>query len=212
MNLSIMRYIFAFFCILLIIAHAFFPELKVDQTSVWLLVIAIASLFLPHILEILKQAKRFKTGPFELELGENLQNLVKSTENAEKAVENMPPPEPQGVVIPENLKERIGCSASDPRDLLLAISIEIQQKLINIAQFHGIQPKHTVIQIAQQLNDEGIASPDEVYFTLLKFWETRDMIVHGNSYRLSSKYLYEIIELGLRLYNLLDYWKRKPQK
>ena len=201
------RHVVALICVVLVIAHAFFPQLQIDQTTAWLLVIAVVAFFLPQVFEILKQAKRLKTGPFEMELDAGLQDLVKKTEAAEKAVENIPPPESPAVQLPEDIRKRIGQSASDPRDLLLAISVEIEQKLRNISELHGIRPQATAQQIVRQLSEAKKIGLTEVYYAFLEFWEIRNMIVHGNSYRLTSKYLYETIELGLRVLKLLDYWR-----
>jgi hypothetical protein len=183
--------------------------LQVDQTTVWLLLIALISLFLPQFLDILKQARRLKTGPFEMELDASIQDLRTKTEAAEKAIEQVSPPAPSGVTLPENLSKRIGESASNPRDLLLAISVEIEQKLKEIANLYKILPQPTAQQVVRQLYEAGKVGIGEVYEAFHEFWEVRNMLVHGNSYRLSDKYLYETIELGLRVLKLLDYWKPK---
>ena len=86
---------------------------------------------------------------------------------------------------------------------------EIEQKIKYIAQLHGIAPQPTAQQVVRQLSDTNKISPDEVYFAFQEFWDIRNTIVHGLSYRLSSKYLYETIDLGLRLLKLIDYWKPK---
>ena len=85
-----MRYVISVLCIIVIVLHALFPQFQIDQISFLFFILAVALLILPEFSTILRQAKKFKTGPFEMEFDRSLDELIKQTEAAEKEIAETP--------------------------------------------------------------------------------------------------------------------------
>ena len=95
-------------------------------------------------------------------------------------------------------------NTSEPIDILFALSTEIEKSLAKLAKIEGLNPKSNAYQIIEQLHDAGKIGPNELYFTFMSFWEVRNIIVHGSGYKITKAYIYETVEIGIRLLRMIN--------
>ncbi len=194
-------------CGLVIILRAIYPNIKFDETSLILFVIAILVLLMPK--DFLERLQRLKIKDFfEIEL----QKLREKTERAERRVEERELPEVEFEGVSTEMLEKIEkIMGLDPRAAIVIISMEIEKSLKEIfEEFRISEGKRplSVPRMARILAERQII-PHEVVSALTDFWSIRNKVIHEYRFKLSDEQLYDIIDLGLRILKLLSLRRRK---
>jgi len=207
-----MRWVVTVICMGIIVVRAVWPELRFDNISVILLVLAAVSALLPELYKHIGKIKKVKIGDVEVELEEKLKKLAGETEAAESAVQDR-----KGQLVMETTQEdfviqRLEQAGTDPRAALLLIAIEIERTVRDLAEASDIpHPRrtHPVSRLLAMLADRQVV--DERLVGLFRdFWSVRNAVVHGHHFELSEGKLYELIELGMRLLRLLQVGSVRP--
>ena len=198
-------------CALVILSRAIFPNMRFDNISMWIFLIAVIVWLLPDILELLRRIKRFKKGDLEIEFEARVNKLVVKTQEAEAEADQVPELQPQTDAQYEGLSPdvttRILDSANNPRAALITLSVEIEAALRDIATDSGISLHPRAFspnRIFQELVENQILSP-KAYDLFREFWSVRNLAVHHLSFELSEAKLYELVDLGIRLLNILKF-------
>jgi hypothetical protein len=199
------RYIIAVFCIGVIAARAIWPELRFDNISLALLVVAVVASLLPELRGALGRVKKVKVGDVEVELGEKLKALAGKTE----AVESSLAQEKRQPIIPEATDDEVSIwltsAGSDPRAALLLLAIEIEKTARELATAAEIPQSSRPYPLSKQLAvlaERQVIDP-RIVPLFQDFWSIRNSVVHGHHFELSEGKLYELVEFGLRILRLL---------
>jgi len=119
----------AIFCIGLVIARFIWPGLKFDNLSLDLILIAMLCILVPNLAALIARIKKFKFGDKEIELNEALDKITRQTENIEDEIASSPGTQFQRTEGPPSHIERY---VSDPRGGLIAISADIEKKVLQL--------------------------------------------------------------------------------
>ena len=200
-----MRYFVAVICFALVAALAIWPELRFDNISLALLVVAIVAILLPEFRVAFGRVKKLKLGEFEVELAERLKELAGNTE----AVESSLIRKNRESIVTEPREEEIArwlaTAGSDPRASLLVLAIEIEKTVRDIAQAADVPESKRPYPLSRQLTmlaEREFIDP-RIVPLFRDFWTIRNSVVHGHHFELSEGKLYELVELGLRILRLL---------
>ncbi len=131
------RWAGAFFCIILIVAHALIPDILIDSNTIILLLILLLLMLFPYIESI-----NFPGGGgikfFQREI-----DRLEEQKEVEELFE--PPPDPKTTITPDTLRPQeklitgivsedpLVFTASDPNLLLAALRIDIEKKIRELA-------------------------------------------------------------------------------
>ncbi|RKD22712.1 hypothetical protein BEP19_10675 [Ammoniphilus oxalaticus] len=192
-----MNYFAVGLCLMAITVRIIWPEVNFDEVSLKLLIAAVLILLFPELKEVFSRLKRFKKGEFEIELSEQVSKLAKKTLEVEAHTANH-------AEISEEIMKRIARASSDPRGILMIISMEIESKLRRLAKKAGILnvSKTSLITILNELTTSGFI-PTEVNPIFRQFWSIRNRLAQSYHEELSDAKLYNIADLGIRILKLL---------
>lgn len=213
-NSPVYRYGIALACAVVIILRMAFPNLKFDNLSLWLFVIAVIALLVPDIGKLITGIRKLKKGDFEVEWGAELDELARKTSEVEERISEDPPYTYETSVDSEELRTRLGSLARDPRAGLVTLAVEIEAVLRNLAR--DLEPTNSKkylppIRIVDELAQRNIV-PREVPSLFRDFWAVRNQAVHSLDYSPSKKQLYEILDIGIRLLWLLNLRRSPPEE
>jgi len=197
------RYFVALFALLIISARAIWPSFKYDETSFYLTLLASIVLLIPDIGEIISRIKRFKKGDLEIEIEGKINDLAGKTQQAEENEEIQVDFEAE--YLPEDTKNRIAEYINNPRGGLVAIAVEIEARTNELAiRFQiGSQKKHlSPVKVIDELTGKGII-PKVLTVLIRDFWTIRNKAVHDSKFRLANEHLYRLLDLGVRILDLL---------
>lgn len=199
-----MRYIVVAICVGLMAVRAVWPEVRFDNISLTLLIIAAVVVLLPELREALEGVKKVKIGKFEFEIVEKLKALASDTEKVESSVAKQ---DLQPIVLEpsySNVEAWLAAAATNPRASLVLLAIEIEKTIRDLATAAKIPEakrplltRHIGILAKRGVIDERIVP------LFRDFWAIRNSVVHGQHFELSEGKLYELLELGLRIVRLL---------
>lgn len=199
-----MRYIVAAICVGLIGVRAVWPEVRFDNISLTLLIVAALATLLPELRVALQRVKKVKFGDFEVELAEKLKALASGTEEVESSVAQQ---DRQPLAVEpsySNVESWLAAAATSPRASLVLLAIEIEKAVRDLAMAAKIPEakrplltRHIGILAKRGVIDERIVP------LFRDFWAIRNSVVHGQHFELSEGKLYELLELGLRIVRLL---------
>ena len=197
----------------MVILRALYPDVKFDETSLILFVIAILVLLVPK--DFLERLQKLKIKDLiEIEL----QELKEKTEKAERAVEEqiertakerMLPEVWLGFLSPEMMEKMEKIIEIDPKIAIIVISMEIERSLREILEEYGVSERPLSVRKMAKILAEKQLIPREVEEALTYFWNLRNRVIHEVRFEIPDEELYSIIDLGLRLLKLLSLRRRK---
>lgn len=206
------RYIIALVATLIWLSRIFWPDLRFDTTSLYLFLFAAIVILIPDIGDLISRIKKFKKGDLEIELESKINALANQTEKTEEAIERSDEDEFEVEFIPDENYKRILDYTKDPRGGLVAIAVEIESTINKIARDYQISPKSryvSPIRAVEQLDGKGIL-PSELPALVRDFWTLRNKAFHSTDFSLNDEQLYRLLDLGVRILDLLSVRKFPP--
>jgi predicted membrane protein len=207
-----MRYLVALVALAIVIVRAVWPDARLDEISLVLLVVAALALVWPDIVPLTSRIRRFKVWGLEVELMEEISQLTERTEVAAREVslerESMRPG--AAIAVPPGVTQWLADAAADPRSGLLLVTIEIEQAIRRLAAQHGIAAGVGRVSARRALRELATseAVPREVVPLFEDFWQVRNRVVHGVGFQLPAGQLYELVDVGFRILELLSLGER----
>jgi hypothetical protein len=186
---------------IIVMARIFWPDMLFDSVSLYLTLIVVVALLIPDVGDIVSRIKKIKKGDIEIELEE----LVKRTEIVEGEVELT---EPAILNEHEDYMKTVTNFVNDPRGGLVAIAVEIESRIRKLAtSYSGINYRYTSPTKALDELAKLKAIPNQLPSLFRDFWTIRNQAIHNLDYNFTSKELYSLLDLGVRILDLLT---RKP--
>jgi len=179
------------------------PGLKFDNLSLDLILIAMLCILVPNLAALIARIKKFKFGDKEIELNEALDKITRQTENIEDEIASSPGTQFQRTEGPPSHIERY---VSDPRGGLIAISADIEKKVLQLLR--GQKLDETKRYVTPTKGIEILAQYGRVVqdlpILMRDFWRVRNEAVHGSGDPMTEKEVYRLIDLGVRIMDLLS--------
>lgn len=189
-------------CGVLIVLRAIFPSLRIDDITLWLLILGAVVALIPDIGELISRIRKVKKGDFEIEFDSLLENLKRQTEETESHIESG---EINAGHLPAEVQARINSSLIEPRAAIITVAAEIEERLQNLAQTHGYKsrgryfsPRRTIEEL---VGSEKIDSHMKSLFE--DFWALRNEAVHSHKFHLKKEQLFSLVDLGVRILKIL---------
>jgi hypothetical protein len=189
-------------CVLLILLRFFIPDLKFDNLSLDLLLIAVACILVPDIAALIGRLKKIKVGDKEIELHEAINKIADETERVEEEVADSPYTADQSRVFERQIDKYV----RDPRGGLIAVAADIEKRVIgllrqrNLAQAGKfITPPRGIELLAQH----GAVAPN-LPALARNFWNVRNAVVHGVSSHVTDADVFRMVDVGVRILDLLS--------
>ncbi len=203
-SVVIWRAIFALLCIALLILRIVFPGVKIDQTSIWLVILIVAIVLLPDPKDIFSRMRRFKKGDFEIDFDARIHDLKRAVKETE---DETSPDQLQlsAEGIPSDVMDRIEHSMSEPRGALINIGVEIEKRLAELADQNEIKTPGRFFSPRRALEKlVGMQKlPPQALSLFLDYWAIRNDAAHMVGFDLDRDYLYELANLGLKILGYL---------
>ena len=200
------RYIIALVATLIWLSRIIWPDLQFDTTSLYLFLFAAIVILIPDIGDLISRIKKFKKGDLEIELESKINALADQTEKTEEAIERSDEEEFEIQFTPDENYIRILDYIKDPRGGLVAVAVEIESTINKMARDYQISPRSrylSPIRIVEQLDRKGIL-PSELPALLRDFWTLRNKAFHSADFNLNDEQLYRLLDLGVRILDLLS--------
>ena len=200
------RFIVPILCLLIIVIRIIWDNIKFDETSLWLFIIAVIVILIPDIGDLFSRIKKFRKGDVEIEFETRIAQLALNTEKAEETAEDITGAEYLSEFSPLELRERLADVTRDPRAGLIALAVEIEAALAILSAQYGLRDKGQRVSVhhtVSELSRRGVL-PKEIPSLLRDFWTIRNEAVHSISFQPSEKSLYEILDLGVRILRILS--------
>ena len=213
-NISKVPYLIAFFICLIIISRLVWPNINYDDISFYLTLLIVVLLVFPNIGEILSRIRKFKKGDLEVEIESSLNNLTEKTEKAEEEIEKSEISEYEFESKSDEINKRILEYTKDPRGGLIAIAVEIESMIYELVKYYklSINAKHmSPIRAIDILVKKGFV-PSKLNSLIRDFWVIRNQVVHHSEFQFTNQRLYRLLDLGIRILDLLSYRKSKDLK
>ncbi len=158
----------SFFAILVAVIHLIWPKLTIDSITIALIVVAI----IPWL------GALFKSLEFPGGLKVEYHELQKASEKAKKAGLLKSTLDKKSKKKPKISYQQI--SLKDPNLALASLRIEIEKRLMKIAESHGLEiRKGGVVSIARSLKEANLLSGNE-YSALITIVVLLNSAVHGH--------------------------------
>ena len=199
---SIVHIIIPLTCISLVIIRFKYPNLKFDNITFNLILIAVIVLIIPDIKDLLLRIRKIKKGDFEAEFGEMISDLADRTSEAEESIEDKNDITPAD--ISDEFLKRFSAAAADPRGAFLVLSIEIESRireLVHKLNIPEVKKTMSLNKILDVLGEQEFIEKKLINATR-RFWSIRNDIIHDN-YNTSSGTIYRLIDIGLDILRLL---------
>jgi hypothetical protein len=212
MKMRIMRYLIALGALALVVMRAVWPDLRVDEISLVLFLLAGLALVWPEISPLASRIRSFRLWELEVELTEKISELTERAEAvATQASLERELARPEGpITLSPEATQWVIDAAADPRAGLLLVAIEIEQAIRRLAAQHGIasgvgrmSARRTLGELARRE-----AVPPEVVPLFDDFWQVRNQVVHRAGFQLPTGQLYELVDIGFRILELLSLGER----
>lgn len=213
-NISKIPYLIAFFICLIIISRLVWPNINYDDISFYLTLLIVVLLVFPNIGEILSRIRKFKKGDLEIEIESNLNNLTKKTEKAEEEIEKSEISEYEFESKPDEINKRILEYTKDPRGGLIAIAVEIESMIYELVKYYKLSINAKLmspIRAIDILVKKGFV-PSKLNSLIRDFWVIRNQVVHHSEFQFTNHRPYRLLDLGIRILDLLSYRKPKDLK
>jgi F0F1-type ATP synthase membrane subunit b/b' len=201
------RWIVVIFCVTLIATRYVYPNVQVDTTTVWLVIIAVLAFLLPDLKAFTPYIKRVKIGDTEIELKDEIGKLSNEVDKVKEAAsKKLEAKSPQALnkaskeaeSILENLNK-------DPRATLLLLSsrIEKQLKLRLVEADINIERVFSLRELSRLATSLGIL-PEEFVQALDDFIAVRNRVAHGEAFDVNDNVIYSLISIGARLLEIVS--------
>ena len=201
------RWIVVIVCVALIATRYIYPNVQVDTTTVWLVIIAALAFLLPDLKAFTPYIKRVKIGDTEIELKDEIGKLSNEVDKAKEAAsKKLEAKSPQAInkaskeveSILENLNK-------DPRATLLLLSsrIEKQLKLRLVEAGMNIERVYSLRELSRLATSQGIL-PQEFVPALDDFIAVRNRVAHGEAFDVNDNVIYSLISLGAKLLEIVS--------
>ncbi len=200
-----MKYVVIAICAVIIVVRSLWPEVRFDNISLILLIVAAFPFLLSEFRGVLGRVKKVKVGDFEVELAEKLNALAGKTEAVELSV-SQEDRQPLDVEQPrdDNVASWLVAAGSDPRASLVLLAVEIEKTVCDLAVAADIPESRRPLlsRHISVLAQRGVLN-QQIVPLFREFWAIRNLVVHGQHFELSEGKLYELLELGIRIVRLL---------
>ena len=197
----------AFLCFIIVFARFRWPDLRFDSLSLYLILVAMLCILIPDLAQMIARIKKIKIGDKEIELSEALDRIARQTERIENRVsdaagESFERSEEPPIHIEKYLK--------DPRGGLIAIAADIEirvQHLLSKEDLSSARRYTTPLHGVELLAKYGHVVPD-LPILMRDFWTVRNRVVHGSEARMTEQDIYRLVDLGVRILELLSIRKK----
>lgn len=192
----------AIFCLAVVLARFVWPSLKYDSDSRDLLLITLASVLVPDIARLVARVRKLKIGDNEIELDEALDELARKTEKAEEELDVTPNLEREAAAPPPDVQKYL----RDPKGGLIAVAVDIEERINQLVKSHQLQGLRRYVSPmhgAELLAMHGHVVK-EVPVLMRDFWAVRNLAFHGKDMKLSEQDVYRLVDLGVRILDLLS--------
>ena len=135
--------------------------------------------------------------------------LTEKTEKAEEDIEKLEIAKFEFKSKPYEASKRIMEYTKDPRGGLIAIAVEIESRISELLTYYklSINVKYlSPIRAIGVLVRKRLVS-SELQSLIRDFWVIRNQVVHHSEFLLTNKQLYRLLDLGIRILDLLSYRK-----
>jgi len=197
----------ALLCVSIVVLRMFYPELRFDSLSRDLLLISLAALLLPEFVKILGRLRKFKWGENELELDEAIDELNRRTKEAEERADL----ESESFTVDEDFHPDVQRYLSDPKGGLIAVAADIEARvneLVRETRLNGLRRYISPMRGIELLAKRGAVVAD-LPALMRDFWALRNQAVHDNRLSFSKNEIYRLVELGVRILELLSLTKNR---
>lgn len=203
---QILRVTIAFLCLGLVILKMYNPKINIDNTSLYLIVIAVLIMVVPEIKDFIYRIKRFKKGDLELEFEELNKLLIKADEVESILGEDN---KHQSNLIYSNLDdEQINMYyqfSKDPRGTIMVIAGELEKRITILAREAKLVDNNRYLPINKLMDilvDNNIFGR-ELIPLFRQFWSVRNQVAHGVYNEVDKNNLFVLIEVGMRLLKMI---------
>ena len=207
-----MRFLIAVVALALVVVRALWPDIRLDEISLMLFALAALALLSPDLAPIAGRIRRLKLWQIEVELSEKIGELAQRAEVAAGEASAHRGAAVPGIRagVPPEVAERLADAAADPRAGLLLVAIEIEQAIRGLAAQYGISAgvgRVSTRRTLRELATRG-AVPREVVPLFEDFWQVRNEVVHGAGFKVPTGHLYELVDVGFRILELISLGER----
>lgn len=193
-----MRYFVAFISVVVIGSRAIWRDLKFDDISLTLFIIAAIALLVPDIGGLINRVRKIKHGGTEIELDKAVSKLTQDVEEIELSEPEQLDSKYITTAYSPKLAEKIASSGKDPRAALLLLSVELEKSIRELNIRENLPEKAPLLASVLQLVNKGILST-KLAEMFGDYWRVRNTIAHGTDQNINSETLYAMIELGMNL-------------
>lgn len=189
----------------LMLLHLALPKLRVDGTTIVLLVLLLAALAGPGLRQLLPFVRRLRLGEVEIELREDLERLSKDVYEAEREAEKAHEYRPLRLDVAAEAEAVMAEAAANPEAGLLLLSAKLERTVREIAESAGVAERGRPIpvrRLLQALAERGLVD-ESVLSAFSDFWAIRNRVAHEARFRISASDLYSLISLGSQLLKTL---------
>jgi hypothetical protein len=200
-----------FICFLIVIIRAVW-NITFDYLSFWLLFIAILVILIPDIGSIIDRIRKVKIGDNEIEFDSRVAKLAIETEKVENEAQKLEKIRPSFSSDADKLSFISGITAKDPRSGLISLSLEIESAIRKLAERNlAIDPSRriTLSTLVDNLTIKGIL-PKDFPSLFRDFWSIRNEAIHNIAFQPTDKSLYAILDLGVRILQILKSYDVSP--
>ncbi len=201
--------IIATICILIVFARFIFPALTFDQYSVYLVLIAMLCILIPDLAKLISRIRKIKIGDKEIDLGEQIDRIADKTEEIE--VEMSAPGGSEFERDEQQPAPHIDRYVRDPRGGLIAVAADIEERVQKLVQAYNPTDSRryiSPIRGVEYLAREGYVS-EELPILMRDFWTVRNRAVHSSTLLVTEQEIYRLVDLGIRILDLLTVRKKK---
>jgi uncharacterized protein YutE (UPF0331/DUF86 family) len=199
------RCLVVFMCALLIATRAVWPEWRFDNVSMALFLVAVVTLLIPNIGDLISRIKRIKKGDFELDLSDKIPKLIQEASEIQKDSASVAKPIDPQQLESETQAFLIALSDVDARGTILEVALYLERTLLELAEHNNlleVDKPSPPYQLMKKLLDNHIVNQN-VYQIYREFWSIRNQAVHDPDFDISYDRLKELVELGVRIKHLL---------
>lgn len=192
----------ALLCFAVLVTRFICPDLKFDNLSLDLILIAMLCILVPDLAALIARIKKFKFGDKEIELNEALDKMARQTEVIEDEVAKPG----SNFFRTEIAAPQVERYIRDPRGGLIAVAADIERKVVALLKEHKlvqgdryINPPRGIAMLA----DNGLVA-QELPTLARDFWALRNQVVHTSNGPVTDREIYRMVDLGVRILDLLS--------
>jgi len=193
----------AILCCALVLARFLWPDLKFDYLSVYLILVAMLCILVPDLARLISRIKKIKFGDKEIELSETLDRMTHEAENIEGRVSKS---ETEEFNRSEEPPAHVMQYVRDPWGGLIALAADIERKVQQLLTAENLIDGNRYVPPLRGI--EMLAKEDRVVqglpILMQEFWKVRNQVVHGADIQVTTRDIYRLIDLGVRILDLLS--------